>query len=198
MKTYMVDVDGVLAQFNIAFLRLLEKVSAKRSGLPDDWEPTEWEWMQRVGYGPSFQRLAWENVDHMFWMSLKPYEWTRGVLMELNFRAWGGDPVYFVTSRPGGGTALAATADWLSAYGIFRPNVIVVPPDGNKGDIAKAIHADVVIDDKPQNLESVCTQYTHADLWLVDRPWNQGPFGSMTRVKDLYQALAIKALEVVE
>jgi hypothetical protein len=163
------DMDGVLADLHGAFadtaIRLFPELdssivkSPEVGASPPDLEefPTE------IPAGPtgpianvsltSAQSAAvWRELSATtnFWESLGEIE--PGIVKKLatiaEERHW---EVLFITSRPRakGRTVQRQTQRWLEAKGFPLPSTYVV--HGSRGQIAKALHIDVVVDDRPQN-----------------------------------------------
>src|SRR5690349_10135318 len=109
-----VDLDGVLADFNSAFVGVLEKVTGKKvpaGTIP----PKAWNWPSEIG-------LSEEEVKTAIgWVDANPYWWTklnftdgegRDTIQRLSGLAPHHD-VYFITHRGGVPGAKAYSEDWL-------------------------------------------------------------------------------------
>jgi hypothetical protein len=173
-NTWVVDLDGVLANFHLAFLRLLERVSTRETYLPDTWEPATWEWPATL-FSDAEIAEAWRQTTWEWWLDVPAYASTRQVLDELALREWGGDLIYFVTCRPHHADIRRATGHWLEVHGFHRPSVILTPPGEAKGLIARAVGASIIIDDERKHLidARLWSPGDSPQLWLVDRPWNR-------------------------
>ena len=94
----------------------------------------------------------WAHVGGVenFWQGLAEIE--AGAIARLaevaEERRW---EVLFITSRPSsaGATVQRQTQRWLHAKGFALPSVYVV--HGSRGQVARALDLDVVIDDRPDN-----------------------------------------------
>jgi len=163
-----VDMDGVLANFNDAFARLLNDLHATEISLPPDG-PAVWSWPTIYGWTSSQHHKAWEHIQENgeWWLDLEPLPQADDLidaLLQLRHRDV---PIYFVTSRSPLALAQEATSAWLEAHHFALPSVIVVPPGVGKPQIFAAIGATIIIDDKPDNCSVHCTNL------LVDAPYNR-------------------------
>jgi hypothetical protein len=172
--TVLIDIDGVLADFNPAFLRLLNLIEG---GEPKGFAgggptPTTWAWFEPAGFSKKTVNAAWEYVKAMpdWWYALRPYAGAIEFVCDLMEARDNGElNPYFVTSRPNQAVA-DATHRWLCSVGASRPNVIVVNGTGKKSHVAQATEATAILDDHGPNfhgLPAPCRSY------LFDRPWNQ-------------------------
>lgn len=167
---YVIDMDGVLAEFNTSF--------AAQIGHPDipvddlTW-PKLWDWPQQY---VSDEQLAnvWRQVhrSETFWESLPCFSWTQETLTLLAHEIGRGHEVYFVTARQGV-DAKRQTERWLQKYGIELPTVVVVQKM-EKGGIVQDLGADVMIDDKPELLVSAKAAGKESlRLYLQVHPYNK-------------------------
>lgn len=178
-----VDVDGVLADFNVGFHRLLEERTNR--GIPYQ-EPTVWAWPTAWGYTREEESAAWEWVKHNeFWALLQPMPelaLTPAVSVLLGL-AVNGHPVYFMTNRPGNG-AWHETIYWLVKHGFPKPMVMITPEletkfknevigkEPSKGYIAKGLDLTHFIDDKPGNCVDVKQKSPKTRVFIITRGWN--------------------------
>ena len=92
-----------------------------------------------------------------FWESLQEIE--PGMIRRLaelaDERRW---EMLFITSRPksAGRTVQRQSQRWLQEHGFPMPSVYVV--HGSRGQIAKALQIDVVVDDRPENCLDVALE----------------------------------------
>ena len=166
---YVLDMDGVLADFNVAFARLLDPEGTSIPVKKGTW-PEMWNWPHQF-FPREYVDEAWQRIEAspFFWRDLGEFPWTRKVLDHLSIRCADGDEVYFVTARPGTRVKLQ-TEFWLRQRGFRQPTVIVVPRD--KWGVVKDINADVVIDDKPKVLTDVRRHTTNVQCYLQAHPYN--------------------------
>jgi FMN phosphatase YigB (HAD superfamily) len=169
------DVDGVLADFNHAFIERVIKVTGVDYFPPRPFDIPLWNYPEHYGYSAAQTSAVWESIkaDRMFWRTLKPYGETPRVI-EYLFRLMCRDhDVYFITDRPGI-IAKRQTEDWFRAITsqmLLSPFPITVLISGDKAGCAQALNLDLYIDDRWENCEAVrlrgCTK-----VFLLDRPWN--------------------------
>lgn len=144
---YIIDLDGVLAEFNRPFAKMIDG----RDVLDYTSWPVKWDWPEE--YTTTYKlALAWEKVrsSASFWETLPSFPWTREVLELLYHEEVMGHEVYFVTVRLGHDIK-RQTERWLSNHGFKHPTVLV-STHGDKSGIVHDLDADVMIDDKPEFL----------------------------------------------
>lgn len=149
---YVIDMDGVLADFNTAFrLRFPDP-----SIFPPVGELAEWDWPSRYA-SPTTVETVWQEVwsDPSFWKTLPVFPWTAETLDLLNRERTLGHEVYYVTQRHGV-SVKTQTETWLQAKGAEHPTVLCVLK--HKGGVIRNLDADVAIDDRPLHLH-------HARRW---------------------------------
>lgn len=190
------DIDGVFADFNTSFLRLLHHQTGRILGGCGDLReanntgrhyPTTWNWMAAYGYHPEELKRAWAVVDEPhngWWNTLEPihgHARTHAILYDLTHNRYV-EP-YFVTNRTGD-FARKQTHDWLKRHGAFGPQVLVT---ADKGLVAKALKLHYLIDDYHQNIELVATESPDTKLALYEAAYNAAwrQQGSMYRPKDV-------------
>lgn len=163
-----IDVDGVLANFNLGFAHVLADVTGERNIYQDaEVEPSVWNWPLDIATEVEVER-AWERVktSRTWWAGLRQVRDIGQSLLMAENMGLDGHEVYFITSRPGV-YAQVQTAQWIGQHSFIQyPAVLVCDL---KPLAARALRLDALIDDYPPNL---------ADLpqgcrgLLVDRPWN--------------------------
>lgn len=166
-KVAICDVDGVLADFILGFTTLAAGAGFLDHPYGTSLHPT-WEFDPDVLSKDQEHRL-WGLIKSSpsFWRELPlladPLE-----MMNLGNLAMG-IPVYFVTARVGA-TAKWQTERWLHQHGIIHPTVII---SKNKGEMARAVNATHLIDDKAGNV--IATTWISPDTksYIIDRPYNQ-------------------------
>jgi hypothetical protein len=143
----LVDIDGVLADFNPSYVATMCKVANKDVTLPQGEWPTEWSQEVTATWG----EICAKGSE--FWYNLPSLPGVDTFIDELNEVAESAEAeVYFVTSRPGWDVK-AQTELWLYERGMDIPTVI--PITWSKGVVAKAIGATHAVDDKPSNCEDI-------------------------------------------
>lgn len=170
------DVDGVLALFEPAYGRLIERISGKRL-FPEDWQdmvkqntfPTVWDWDQAAGYTRADSSAAWKSIkaDPNFWSDLDHYPDVLEVARQLRTKPYKSE-VYFITHRMGTCVKLQ-TENWLLDRGFSNPTVLIA---GDKIPLINSLELDVYIDDKPETVEDAVAN-TKTRIYLMDRPYNR-------------------------
>ena len=164
------DLDGVVADLHTAYaqaaLRVFPELDPKAvtspeigASAPDPELDRAEEPAAAVMPAPEALALTREQSDAVwrqlaavenFWETLTEIE--PGAVATLGRLAdEHGWEVLFVTSRPrsAGSTVQRQSQRWLQARGFQMPSVYVVR--GSRGEIAKALEIDVVVDDRPEN-----------------------------------------------
>lgn len=161
----VLDVDGVLADFILGFTTLANRMF----GTPvyTTLEQKAWDSYEGLTDAECTQTLEAAKLSPTFWQDLPPLA-SPEELARLAFVAAAHD-LYFVTSRFGVG-AKVQTEAWLRRHGVPSPTVIV---SDAKGEVAKAVRAEILLDDKAGN--AVFTQYYSRTtaVYLLDRPYNR-------------------------
>jgi hypothetical protein len=170
------DLDGVLADLHGAFAAAANKLypeidtsaigSPEVGSSPPDTEapsaPKPSVPIARTNNVPLTSRqtdAVWRALADVpdFWESLQEIE--PGMIRRLaelaDERRW---EMLFVTSRPrsAGRTVQRQSQRWLQEHGFSMPSVYVV--HGSRGQIAKALQIDVVVDDRPENCLDVALE----------------------------------------
>lgn len=186
MSRIGVDVDGVLADFNAAFIPHMAKI-AGRNLFPEGYQPHTWNYPESMGYTGKEVDAAWTDIKQSadFWQNLLPYysEHIPLVLEALRVRQHYGDEVYFITARLGIKPKLQ-TETWLNRMGFPRPTVLI---SADKGGCAKALDLNYYVDDRHTNCDAVDDAQPDCETFLVDRPWNWGFNSADHRVKSAYE-----------
>lgn len=188
------DIDGVLADFNTSFIRLIREVTGVQLPSPSDDYPDRWNYTKNV-LSREQEDKVWKKIKTTkFWVTLDPLPDCGTVLRQLH----GGEhEVYFITTRPGT-RAKWWTEGWLFEQGCALPTVLIADTSDSKGRLARGLGLDVFIDDRPSNcIEVHLAMPDHCDVYLVDRPYNQLPFeggmyfdcAGIRRVKSALEAL---------
>jgi uncharacterized HAD superfamily protein len=188
-----IDVDGVLCDFNHAYLHKL--IDHTHIGQPDwnpVYDPNCWHWPTKYGYTEEHNSHVWSSIsaDDMysddFWgsldviCSLEDYE----LLQDLHTH----EDLYFVTNRPL--TQKQTTESWLQEeMGLQLPTVLI---SDRKGHIAHGLNLQVFFDDKPENLLDIYRACGNScALFLIDRPWNKDCTTPLvTRVSSIAEGMA--------
>lgn len=196
-RRIVIDIDGVLADFNTAFWELLVKLGAEMRPFEEpERMPRCWQWPQEYGATPKQVRAAWAEVtaNPEFWYFLSTHpDWNLSAEATLA-KLWYEDEVSFVTNRRAG---RSYTISWLEdKLALVGPQVVLTP--GEKTHALVAMHPDVVIEDRLltlQHFRQAVKDYKlpACHLILVDRPYNQGDRSGLTVAESTYEALEMAA-----
>jgi uncharacterized HAD superfamily protein len=185
-----VDLDGVLCDFNTAFIALIQEKLGMDLPKPSSSYPNTWDYHKAAGITSKQNAVLWKHIQSTpFMASLNPLPGAVNairILRELD------DNVYFITSRRGP-MAKYWSEVWLKNHGAYNPTVIQAL--GSKGDIAKGLKLDVFIDDKPGYVQEVIDSVPKVRAYLIDAPYNQddGPVHGI-RVKNVLEVLTLEGL----
>ena len=166
------DVDGVLADFNRAFIERVALVTRRDLFPPRPFEISTWNYPESYGYTSKEVSMVWAGIkrDPIFWSSLSAYSGTFDAISLLRLREWTrGDEVYFITARPGYRPKFQ-TELWLRANSgdpTWTPTVLI---SSDKAGCAGALRLDKYIDDRIENVVSVAPL---CQTYLMDRPWTR-------------------------
>lgn len=163
----MCDIDGCLADFVLGFTTLANSIYPSVPITPTEKQP---RWDGFPGMTKDQIEFVWKVVEESdgFWSKLKPIAppMTFVDFNEINRRA----DLYFVTNRRGA-RVIKQTEDWLYKQGIHSPRVIVTE---RKGELARAIGATFMLDDKAGN--AIYAAYHAApklQSFIINRPYNR-------------------------
>lgn len=166
-----VDVDGILADFNIPYKALIEK-NHPSIKLPDigDSYPNTWNYERAAGLLSADVSELWRQIktDDRFWLTIPPYTETDEAMGRLEDLENCGADIYFITSRVGD-TAKYQTEQWLDFHGFFEPTVLI---SSEKGMCCRALNLTHYIDDKNENCTDVRDTAPGTAVTMLKRPWN--------------------------
>lgn len=153
------DIDGVLANFNPAYIRLLNEI--RNIGASEDHVPQRWHYEGDLGFTPDDVQLAWQAIGKSedFWYNLNRLEYPPSLP---------GHEVYYITARPGKNVKLQ-TESWLMEYGADLPTVLI---SAMKGACAYALNLEVYVDDRLENILDVERASPSTRAYLINRPYN--------------------------
>lgn len=170
------DLDGVLFNFNQAFVELARKefpfLQCPDPGMA--W-PTKWDYLDDF-LSPQQIRHLWDIVvvkNHWFWEQLPTYSWSQQLLQSALDKS---DKLYFITSRSGPKvqfqTEEALRQLYKSFGSIYRGAVLPVARPEDKLPLINALRCTHFVDDKPETVvwaKEQCPK-THTAIW--HQPWN--------------------------
>jgi len=175
-----IDMDGVLADFNTAYIRLCREVTG-RDLYPADYQPHTWNYPESLGYTSDEVGRTWKVIreDPTFWQNLGTYDTTYQDIYTLCLLIDAGHTIHFVTNRMGVDPK-TQTERWLEKQRFFPIEDHTVLIANDKAVAAKALRLDAYIDDKWENAVAVGALSELEEefsplvkTYLFDRPWNQ-------------------------
>lgn len=188
MSAIVIDIDGVLAEFNAAMHSLLRSQGAAM--IPFDGpDPEVWAWYELHGATKAQARDAWAFIEAnpAFWNHLSRHRDFTASAESLLFELMMKHEVSFVTARPKG--ARQATLDWLEFWmGAWTKPQVVLTSE-NKAAALIAMQPDIVIEDRRETLRDYRVTNKEAHLILVNRAYNQGYDDGLIRVGSTFEAL---------
>jgi hypothetical protein len=188
-KKYGIDIDGVLANFDQAMIKVMRKLGIN---LPDDFHPSDWNWGNANLPSDGMAR-AWAIIDatENFWESLTPTEDILTMATFFHEHADNDCDIYFITAREdsAGRSVRKQSENWLREYlGHPKQTINVLPSKSgmDKVDILHAMHVDCSIDDHTPTIVNAKTLKPNHRAYLLNKPWNQdGKFYSLKIVNSL-------------
>lgn len=180
-----IDVDGVLAHFDPAYQRELNRIGG--TNIPP-YIPTMWHHENPNGFSRETVEEFWNTAaqDPDFWASLLPIAGRNfDTLRKLSTQ----HDLFYVSKRPL--HLQDATRTWLEWQ---LDGEACALHSNHKGHIAYGLELDAFWDDKPENLMDIGKHSPRTRRFLVDQPWNQIyspkirplPY-SVERVKDIQE-----------
>lgn len=166
-RPIIMDMDGVMCDFIQGFTEL----GAKQFGITPYSTLEQKVWDEIVGLNDEQIDHLWQIVkgDRYFWLELKPLATPQEILDLANLRHRDCD-LYFTTARVGY-QAKQQTEEWLWAWGVTDPTVLI---SSRKGEVASALKAHYAIDDKAGNAVAIRYLSPQTHSYIMDRPYNAG------------------------
>ena len=167
MKSFMLDIDGVLADWTGAYMHLAE---VYYPGCSQGYHPTKQIEFASYNGVSLWDERVWDLLmkTDWWWTSLAPLVgqdvFHRIARMSRTY------DVYFITNaRHDTISPVEQRATWLRTYGIPHPSVICTPL---KGRICDALKLDYALEDRLENVQEI-HKSSSTDAFLLDRPYNQ-------------------------
>lgn len=190
----LLDIDGVLADFNRSYYRAL---TGQR--LHEDDEGTDlfdrWYWPAKVA-GKETVEPVWASLqaDYDFWYGLTPYPHARDLAQSVAETAAAGDAtLVLLTSRPDTPQVRLATEHWLCDLGLVADEDYTLAMAEDKAAWLRDQEAPALwaLDDKPEHVAALreVIRWPHS-AWLWAAPWNRGQLPGLA-VTSVTQALAL-------
>ena len=172
--TLGMDLDGCLADFNTAYIKLILEMTGVDLFPPRPFPITEWDYPEGFGYTEPQLQEVWNWIEHdpSFWRRLPVYAHAPQALDYLLASPY--HDLYFLTTRRGK-HAKYQTEQWLRSLHV-RLDIPTVLLSSAKGHLARGLKLDVFIDDRPENCEAVRRQSPRTRVMLFDQPWNANAF----------------------
>lgn len=165
----VIDIDGVLADFSLAFTRRLVTMGLIEKPVPCAEQKT-WRFRDSLPITRADEDAVWAKIDtsRSFWFLLPSLvgEVDRVTLTALRREA---HIVYMTGRQDAGNRTYAQTKAWLQAYSLPSGSLVM---QGDKAQGVAALGDSVigVIDDKPSELESL--RDAGAPVLACARPYN--------------------------
>jgi hypothetical protein len=216
------DMDGVLADFARAYREIEERVfgpvaSATRPGDPEEDEGAEKARASAESSDPARsdpaapadsaaavhalrrrRDVVWQTIEATanFWTMLQPLD-PDAVRRIHQFATRDGWDVFFITQRPAtaGDSVQRQTQRWLVEQGFDLPSVLVI--HGSRGEAARALRLDYLVDDSARNCIDVKAQ-ADAKTLLVTNPADESTVESARRLGIGTVSSVAEALDVLE
>ena len=175
MKTIIsIDIDGVLARFDKAFVEVVNDLFNKN--LPVDYEPKDWEYSEVLT--PDEMSLAFQKIKTIrnFWHKLEGYTNNIDSLQRFLHDECRHYDVYYITSRMDteGESAFGQTAEWLIERNLllYNTSLLVVGNPKEKQNILKSLNVKTSLDDYLPTVIQADGIPGH-QAFLLDRTWNR-------------------------
>lgn len=190
----LLDIDGVLADFNAAYYRAL---TGQRLHEDDEGHDLfdRWHWPAKVASQVQAERVFGAlKDDYDFWWGLRPYPEASALVRGAISRASVSDAqVVLLTSRPETPAVVDATQEWLvDILGLDTDDFTLAFAE-DKAAWLRAQEGEAVwaLDDKPEHVTALRAEmdWPHS-AWLWHQPWNRGHCPGLA-VSSVDQALAI-------
>jgi len=162
MKKFRIgyDIDGVLADFNMAWHVLYPETNPR---------PNTWFFDDKIC--ERFEKMRRDNTLDDFYLKIKRLIEPE----EIKFK-----PDCYITSRP---VDSQISQTWINKNGFPQKQVFTVDVDSSKVEIAKKLNLDLFVDDKYENFLEL--NENGILCYLFDTPWNREYDVGDLRIHDL-------------
>jgi len=186
------DIDGVVADFVSGMNALAGQLTGKQPLYPAPCR----NWLTEAGgLTEAEDEAVWKAVGESadFWANLPHLPHTHQFVAHMNRWASQGHDIVFVTNRSLGKDVRRQTDLWLKEAGVLPPRTALIV-NGPKGELLKALGADVFVDDYPGNIVDACAVSPNTKSLLLAHPYNQGEMQGALRLAPELVLLAIEAM----
>ena len=196
MRPIIIDLDGVLVDFNLPFWHVLAAQGAPMIPF-ENGEPRTWHWEALYGASSAHVDAAWAQVaeDPVWWAELPKHtdvakadlHWWHGAV---------GRPVIYCSARPH--QVLSGSEWWLHDHVCEAvPTLLHAPGPQRKPRVLQGLSPVAILEDKWDTL-AICArkiatgEMDPCRLLLVDRPYNHAaPHPMIERVASTPAALKL-------
>lgn len=149
-KVIALDLDGVLADYNSGFRRVLALMGAELKEFGPSGDPHLWNWYGPYGASASQTEAALTHVNDnpFFWADLGPHRDLSPEVVDLVQQLASDHELYVVTSRPRG--MRGPTEDWLWFH--LRLSCPVVMTPNSKIPALVSLAPDFLVEDHDANV----------------------------------------------
>jgi hypothetical protein len=164
---WALDADGVVADFNRAFVRTVNRLWPGR--VPFDFQPTRFDYHDILSHAEV--DAVWAEIQRTpdWWLSIPAYRESVAAVVQ-HLIGHPSDVLYFLTNRrtdTPGMPVMHQTQKWLAMCGLdwLGMSLIMCPSETPKADVCKALDIGAGLDDDLAN--------AGGSIVLLDRPWNR-------------------------
>lgn len=168
------DLDGVLFDFNQAFVQLARQSHPTLACPPVDnrW-PRAWDYLDEYLSKPEVSKL-WRTAcrSRDFWRGIPSYWWSADLLEAAYGRA---DNIYFITSRSGNHVQRQTHMALLDITQDVTHSGAVIPVNGPelKIPLLRDLKIDFFVDDKKETVAHALAECPNCEVAVWDQPWNR-------------------------
>ncbi|PNE22933.1 5'-nucleotidase [Mesotoga sp. Brook.08.YT.4.2.5.1] len=181
----MIDIDDILSNFNLAFLKIANEMFEE---VPMDVEVKVWDfWKSVPNLTLDMEERVWERIRNTpnFYEFLPPYASPKELKRLGSLVAQGCHEFYFITSRfPTKGRSVQLQSQRWIQKKIGEPVSVIV--SSRKGELCKVLGIDYAVDDAPHHVENLLDH--GINTYIMDWPYNRH-IDHRLRVKNLGEFL---------